>query len=101
MVHLCHQVQSYHYFASDSSKFCNHNPLKGTAVSNAKGKCIFHYHLSPETFGYTLVYSMDTMFLFPIFYESDSKNVIHFLRPIIPNFIILHFMGLVLLPCQV
>jgi hypothetical protein len=32
------------------------NPLKGTATSKTKDKHIFLYRLSPETFGYTLVY---------------------------------------------
>jgi len=30
--------------------------LKGTETSNTEGKRIFHYWLSPETFGYTLVF---------------------------------------------
>jgi len=29
--------------------------LKGTVTSNTKGKRIFLYRLSPETFGYTFV----------------------------------------------
>jgi len=32
--------------------------LKGTATSNTKGKRIFRYRLSPETFGYTLALSV-------------------------------------------
>jgi len=30
--------------------FARHNPLKGTATSNVKGKRIFRYRLSPESF---------------------------------------------------
>jgi hypothetical protein len=52
---LCHYVQLYHDFVSQSSKFFRHNPLKGTGTSNTKDKHIFRYRLSPETFGYTLV----------------------------------------------
>jgi len=28
---------------SHSSEFCRHEPLKGTATSNTKGRCIFRY----------------------------------------------------------
>jgi len=34
--------------------------LKGTASSNTKGKLIFRYRLSPETFGYILVQTHST-----------------------------------------
>jgi hypothetical protein len=57
---LCHQVQSYRYFVSHSSEFCRHNPLCCFSTSNTKGKRIFLYRLSPETFGYTLVYGLKT-----------------------------------------
>jgi hypothetical protein len=40
---------------SESSEFCRHNPLCCFSTSNTKGKRIFHYGQSPETFGYTLV----------------------------------------------
>jgi len=30
-------------------------------VSNTKGKYIFHYQLSPESFGYTLIYVIDNL----------------------------------------
>jgi len=39
------------YFVSQSSEFCRHNPL----CCGTKGKRIFCYRLSLETFGYTLV----------------------------------------------
>jgi len=45
----------YRSFVSQSSEFCRHNPLKGTETSNTKGKRIFRYRFSPETFGYTLL----------------------------------------------
>jgi hypothetical protein len=38
-------------------EFCRHNPLCCFSTSNTKGKRIFRYRLSPETFGYTLVWS--------------------------------------------
>jgi hypothetical protein len=34
---LCHWVQLYRYFVTQSSEFCRHSPLKGTAASNTKG----------------------------------------------------------------
>jgi len=52
---FCHQVHFYHYFVSQYSEFCRHNPLKWTATSNTKDKRIFRYRLSPEIYGYNLV----------------------------------------------
>jgi len=40
---------------SQSSEFCCHNPLCCFSTSNTKGKRIFHYRISLETFGYALV----------------------------------------------
>jgi hypothetical protein len=48
-------VQLYRYFVSKSSQFCRHNTLCCFWTSNTKGKRIFRYRLSPETFEYTLV----------------------------------------------
>jgi hypothetical protein len=53
---LCHYVQLYHYFVSQSSEFCRHNPLFCFSTS-VYCCCLFRYWLSPETFGYTLVLS--------------------------------------------
>jgi len=52
---FCHYVQLYLYFVSQSSAFCRHNPLCCFSTSNTKGKRIFRYRLSPETFWYTLI----------------------------------------------
>jgi hypothetical protein len=52
---LCHKVQLYHYFVSQSSEFCRHNPLCCFSTSVYCCKRIFRYRLNPETFGYTLV----------------------------------------------
>jgi len=41
---------------SQPSEFYRHNPLCCFSTSNSKGKCIFRYRLSPETFRYTLVH---------------------------------------------
>jgi len=49
-------VQLYHYFLSQSSEVCCHNLLCCFSTTNTKGKHIFRYRLSLETFGYTLVY---------------------------------------------
>jgi hypothetical protein len=40
---------------SQSSEFCHYDPLCCFSTSNTKGKLIFRYRLSPETFGYSLV----------------------------------------------
>jgi len=40
---------------SHSSEFAHHNPLCCFSTSNTKGKRIFRYRLSPESFGYALV----------------------------------------------
>jgi hypothetical protein len=53
---LCHKVQLHRYFVSQYSEFFRHNPLCCFSMSNTKGKHILPYRLSPETFGYTLVY---------------------------------------------
>jgi hypothetical protein len=50
---LCHYVQFYRYFVSQSKEFCLHNPL--CCFSTSVCCCLFRYRLSPETFGYTLV----------------------------------------------
>jgi hypothetical protein len=55
---LCHKVQLYRYFVSQSSEFCSHNPLCRFSTSVYCCKRIFLYRLSPETFGYNLVYIM-------------------------------------------
>jgi hypothetical protein len=52
---LCLYVQLYHCFVSQSSEFFCHNPLCYFSTSNTKGKHTFHYQLSLETFGYTLI----------------------------------------------
>jgi hypothetical protein len=49
---LCHKVQLYRYFVSQSNEFCSHNAL--CCFSARVCCCLFRYRLSPETFGYTL-----------------------------------------------
>jgi len=46
-------VQLYRYFVSQSSEFYRHNPL--CCFSMSVCRCLFHYRLGPETYGYTLV----------------------------------------------
>jgi hypothetical protein len=58
---LCYQVQLYHYFVSQSSEFCRHNPLCCFSTSNTKDKHIFRYRFSPETSEYTLVHQVRIM----------------------------------------
>jgi hypothetical protein len=43
-------------FVSQSSEFCRHNLLCCLSVTNTKGKRIFRYRLSPETFGGIVVW---------------------------------------------
>jgi hypothetical protein len=52
---LCHKVQLYRYFVSQSSEFCRHNPFCCVSTSVYCCKRIFRYRLGPETFGYTLL----------------------------------------------
>jgi hypothetical protein len=40
---LCHWVQLYRYFVSQSSEFGHHNLLCCFSTSNSKGRRIFHY----------------------------------------------------------
>jgi hypothetical protein len=48
---LCHWVQLYRYFVSQSTEFCHHNPL--CCFSMSVYCCYsFRYRLSPETYGY-------------------------------------------------
>jgi hypothetical protein len=67
---LCHWVQLYHYFVSQSSEFCRHNHLCCFSTSVYFCKHIFPYRLSPETFGYTLVlfhfYKVSSRFNFSV-----------------------------------
>jgi len=51
------KVQLYRYFVSQSSEFCCHNHLCCFSTYNIKGKRIFRYRLSPENFGYNLVFN--------------------------------------------
>jgi hypothetical protein len=53
---LCHYMKFYRYFVNQSSEFCCHNPLCCFSTSSTKGKPIFRYRLSLETFGYALVW---------------------------------------------
>jgi len=53
---LCHYVQLYRHSVSQSSGCCHQDPLYCFSTSVYCCKCIFHYRLSLETFGYTLVY---------------------------------------------
>jgi len=46
-------VQLYRYYVSQSSEFCRHDPLCCFPTSVYCYKRIFHYRLSPKTFGYT------------------------------------------------
>jgi len=40
---LCHYVQFYRYFVSQSSEFRRHNPLCCFSTTNTKGRRIFRY----------------------------------------------------------
>jgi hypothetical protein len=52
---LCHEVQLYRYFVSQSCEICRHNTLCCFSTS-VYCCCLFRYWLTPETFGYTLVF---------------------------------------------
>jgi len=49
-------MQLYRYFVSQSSEVCRHNPLCRFSTRVYCRKHIFRYRLSPETFGYMLVF---------------------------------------------
>jgi len=48
---ICPYVQFYRDFVSQFSEFCRSNPLCCFSSRNTKGKRIFRYGPSPETFG--------------------------------------------------
>jgi len=64
-------VQLYRYFVSQSSEFCRHNPL--CCFSMSVCCCLFRYRLSPETFGYTLVY-VKCHSEFTLYYRTRLNN---------------------------
>jgi hypothetical protein len=70
---LCHLVQLYRYFVSQCSEFCHHNPLCCFSTSVYCCKRIFSYRLSPETFGYTLLYRV-RVFLVVRFTETNQPT---------------------------
>jgi len=53
---LCHYMQLCRYFVSQSSAFFRHNPFCCFSTSVYFRKRIFRYRLTPETFGYILVW---------------------------------------------
>jgi len=55
-VTVCHWVQFYRYFVSQSSEFCHRNPFCCFSTSNVNGEHMFRNRLSPGTCGYTLIY---------------------------------------------
>jgi hypothetical protein len=67
------------------SEFCHHNPLCCFSTSVYCCKHIFCYQLSPETFGYTLVFSMTgsneyldhTSGFFHLIFKSTQINAWH------------------------
>jgi hypothetical protein len=60
---------------SQSSESCCHNPLCCFSTNNTKDKRIFRYRLSPETFGYTLVYSLIFKGSSHVLRERDPKFI--------------------------
>jgi len=54
---LCHYLQLYRCFVSQSSEFCRHNPLRCFLTSVYFCCRLFRYRLSLDTFGYTLVWN--------------------------------------------
>jgi hypothetical protein len=84
---LCHWVQLYRYFMSQSSKFCRHNPM--CCFSTSFCCCLFRYRLSPETFGYALVHT------------AKCTNAASLLCLFLPQLVFLLAMELLLLLCHV
>jgi hypothetical protein len=83
-------MQLYRYFVSQSSEVCLHNPLYYFSTSYTKGKRIFRYRLSPETFGYPLVCYQYLQMCFSarllpigLFIGVNKSDIyIHFLSPL-------------------
>jgi hypothetical protein len=92
-------VQLCRYFVSWSSEFCRHNPLCCFSTSNTKGKRIFRYRFSPETFGHTPVCRQSktlgtptsslrlfgTLRLCAYIYSLSSNSLIWFLLWLFPD----------------
>jgi hypothetical protein len=78
---LCHYVQLYRYFVSQSSEFYRHNPLCCFSMSVyccCCCCCLFCYRLSPKTFGYTLVHMyirLRSVFMFLSFHMHLNTSV--------------------------
>jgi hypothetical protein len=91
---LCHKMQLYLYFVSQSSEFCCHDPLCCFSTS-AYYCCLFRYRLSPETFGYTLVYYFHAIVTAVSMYKvcvcahilSVIINQLHYFRRLGTNFL--------------
>jgi hypothetical protein len=71
---LCHYVQLYRYFVSQSNEFCRHNALCCFSTSVHYCCCLFRYGPSPETFGYSLV-----------FVATDKEQFEGFVHQLPPN----------------
>jgi hypothetical protein len=70
---LCHQLQLYRYFMSQSSEFCRHNTL--CCFSMSVYCCLFRYYgHSAGTFGYTLV-----------FFASGIHSTPYFVSRLVPS----------------
>jgi hypothetical protein len=65
-------VQLYRCFVSQSSEFCRHNPL--CCFSTSVCCCWFRYRLSPETFGYSLVYHFIVTIIRKFCREAKSQT---------------------------
>jgi hypothetical protein len=82
---LCHYVQLYRHFVSQSSEFWRHNLLCCSSRSVYCCCCLFRYRLSPETFGYTLyIYfyihiSHKDTYIKQIMYTTQTKTVTHYM----------------------
>jgi hypothetical protein len=71
---LCHYVQLYRYFVSQSSEFCRHNPLRcfSTCVCCCCCCCWLRYPLISETFGYT----PRTTYLERVFFFQKTDTIL-------------------------
>jgi hypothetical protein len=67
---LCHWVQLYRYFVSQSSEFYRHIPSCCFSTS-VYFCCLFRHRLSPETFGYSLVYVRKR----PLYYRKQWHRI--------------------------
>jgi hypothetical protein len=71
---LCHYVQLYRYFVSQSSEFCRHNPLCCSSESDVKGKRILR--LSTQSGNFWIHYRIYVKLQVEVFRVVTPRSVV-------------------------